>query len=70
MRIGADPRHFVGLNYYNPPGGSHTVLNCKIARCRVTWTGSDGTEIALATGSRAALEILTDLDSHGVPVVA
>ena len=32
----AGPCLFVGLTYFNPPGGSHTCLNSKIAACEIT----------------------------------
>ena len=37
-RITAPSNAFCGLNYYNPPGGSKTCLNSKIAACEVTLT--------------------------------
>lgn len=62
--------HFVGLNYYNPPGGSNTCLNCKIAGCRLVIREKGKPERVLETRNRAAFEILTDDHSHGVRVVA
>lgn len=62
--------HFVGLNYYNPPGGSHTCLNCKIASARLLVQIQGQPERELITQSRAAFEILTDDNGHGVPIVA
>lgn len=61
---------FVGLNYYNPPKGSHTCLNCKIAECEITLKEGRKDPVKLYTKNRAAFEILTDLKSHRVPVVA
>ena len=68
--IQAPREHFIGLNYYNPPGGSHTCLNCKIASCRLLVQEKGKPDRVLHTASRAAFEILTDDTTHGVPVVA
>lgn len=68
--IQATRQHFVGLNYYNPPGGSHTCLNCKIASARIVLYRPGQPEHELVTRNRAAFEILTDDPHHGVPVVA
>lgn len=66
-RIHAPADRFVGLTYYNPPGGSKTCLNSKLAACDLAVTFSDGRpELQLHTDSRAAFEILTDDGSHGV----
>ena len=62
--------HFVGLNYYNPPGSSHTCLNCKIASARVLLQVKGQPDRELVTRHRAAFEILTDDNRHGVPIVA
>ena len=35
-RIHATLEDFVSLSYYNPPGGTHTCLNSKLAACEVT----------------------------------
>ena len=60
---------FVGLNYYNPPGGAKHCLNTKIAACTLRLDDkADGTSEVLGTRSRAAFEILTDDRNHGVPV--
>ncbi|MEE2730146.1 MAG: hypothetical protein VYA55_04955 [Pseudomonadota bacterium] len=68
--ISAPKHYFVGLTYHNPPGGSHTCLNSKLAQCRLTITPKDKAEIKLHTEHRAAFEILTDDHHHGVPIVA
>ena len=72
-RISATAEDFVGLRYYNPPGGIKHCLNTKIAACelRVTNLAKDGdnTEI-LETRSRAAFEILTDDTQHGIELYA
>lgn len=64
----AAPRHaFVALPYDNPPGGTKTCLNAKIGSCHVTLRRSGQAPLALSTAHRAAFEILTDDDDHGVP---
>jgi hypothetical protein len=60
---------FVGLTYLNPPGGSKTCLNSKVARCEVTLERA-GRIQTFTTRSRAAFEILTDDRTHGVPVLS
>jgi hypothetical protein len=61
---------FVGLTYYNPPGGSHTCLNSKMAACEVTLERPNRPPLTLQTRHRAAFEILTDDPRHGVPLAA
>lgn len=71
--IKANENDFVGLKYYNPPGGIKNCLNSKIASCniKVKFKNSDGKiiEDVLTTSSRAAFEILTDDTNHGIPLV-
>jgi hypothetical protein len=69
--ISAPRDAFVGLKYYNPPGGIKQCLNSKIARCRLQLRdrASGSTEV-LETESRAAFEILTDNQDHGVEMSA
>lgn len=69
-RMHAKRADFVGLNYYNPPGGSHTCLNSKIAACEISLERKGRPDLNLHTAHRAAFEILTDDTTHGVPVVA
>lgn len=64
----APRKDFVALRYYNPPGGSKTCLNTKIARCRVEVHRPGQPALVLETKSRAAFEILTDDDAHGLPI--
>lgn len=66
--INAKHDDFVGLNYYNPPGGSKTCLNTKIASCELDIQFKDGKRETLYTQHRAAFEILTDDKEHGVNV--
>ncbi|MFP4446620.1 MAG: hypothetical protein ACLFPD_10300 [Desulfosudaceae bacterium] len=70
--IAADKNAFVGLRYYNPPGGIKHCLNTKVASCRmaVHWK-REKRRLSLATASRAAFEIFTDdHHGHGVPIYA
>lgn len=64
----AAPRYaFVALPYDNPPGGTKTCLNAKIASCHLTVRRPGQPPLALSTAHRAAFEILTDDEDHGVP---
>lgn len=60
---------FVGLTYGNPPGGTKTCLNSKLASCELTLALPGQRERVLHSRHRAAFEILTDDSDHGVPVV-
>lgn len=69
--ISASHEAFVGLSYYNPPGGTKNCLNSKIAACRVQILDkATGTRETLQTKNRAAFEILTSDRTHGVPILA
>ena len=72
--ISAPREAFVGLRYYNPPGGIKQCLNTKIAACELTVTrsGRNGTRTVdtLTTQQRTAFEILTDDHSHGIELSA
>ena len=62
---------FVGLNYYNPPGGSKHCLNSKIAECKLHFNDKvTGKSEILETKHRAAFEILTDDHNHGIMIEA
>ncbi|MFZ5757552.1 MAG: hypothetical protein ACOY3X_11650 [Pseudomonadota bacterium] len=67
-RIHAARADFIGLTYYNPPGGAHTCLNSKIAACELTVERPGMSTRILRTAHRAAFEILTDDSTHGVPL--
>jgi len=67
--IAAAARDFVGLPYYDPPGGTRTCLNSKIARCELTVRRPGKPALQLHTKSRAAFEILTTATDHGVAVL-
>ncbi|MFN8237600.1 MAG: hypothetical protein U0T77_05470 [Chitinophagales bacterium] len=59
---------FVGLTYYNPPGGNKFCLNTKIASCEIDLMEKSriGLSYHLKTNHRAAFEILTDDPNHGI----
>ncbi len=69
IEISAPRERFVGLRYANPPGGSKVCLNSKLARASVMLRRPGRPELHLKSEHRAAFEILTDDDTHGVPVV-
>ena len=69
LQIQAPSHHFVGLTYNNPPGGTHTCLNTKIAQCTATLTDKHGQITELKTQHRAAFEILTDRTDHKVDLL-
>lgn len=69
-RIAAPASAFVGLNYLNPPGGSKTCLNTKLASAEFTLERPGRPAKTFVTQSRAAFEILTDRRDHGISVVA
>lgn len=66
-RIEAPREAFVALPYANPPGGTKTCLNTKVARC-VVRLREGGRTRELVSERRAAFEILTDRTDHGIPV--
>ncbi len=66
-RITAPPEAFVALAYRNPPGGTKTCLNSKIAACELRVTDKHtGNTAIFSSRHRAAFEILTDDDDHGL----
>jgi len=71
-KITGDRNQFVGLNYYNPPGGNKHCLNTKLASCDLRITYKQGTNQVssdlLTTCNRAAFEILTDKRDHGITI--
>ncbi len=68
--IQAQPHDFVGLKYYNPPGGIKHCLNTKVASCiiNIDYLKGHGSQQSdwLETKNRTAFEILTDDNSHGI----
>jgi hypothetical protein len=69
-RIHAPANAFVGLTYDNPPGGSKTCLNCKLASADFVVERPGQPPRTLLATHRAAFEILTDRKDHGVPILA
>jgi hypothetical protein len=69
-KIEASRDQFVGLKYENPPGGAKICLNTKIASCQARVELPGKSPIEMSARWRAAFEILTEDDQHGVPVVA
>lgn len=69
-RITAPREAFVGLRYFNPPGGIKHCLNSKLAACELTFTTRGASSEVLSTRHRAAFEILTDDQAHGITMRA
>lgn len=70
VRMEAPAAHFVGLAYDDPPGGQKTCLNSKLASCTVHLSERGCPTLTLTTQHRAAFEILTDRQDHGIPLSA
>ncbi len=70
-KVWAPRESFVGLNYYNPPGGSKYCLNSKLAGCELILKHKkqNKTERLLNTQS-TAFEILTQAQDHGIKISA
>jgi len=70
-QISAPRQAFIGLNYYNPPGGNKHCLNSKITACNLYFKNkvTDKSEV-LETKNRAAFEILTNDPNHGITIAA
>ncbi len=68
ISIKADKKSVAGLNYRNPPGGSHTCLNSKVASCDVRLSKNGKKLYQLKSKHSAAFEILTDDDQHEVDI--
>jgi hypothetical protein len=58
--ISAPSWSFVALPYGNPPGGTKTCLNSKLARCDLTVERRGQPPRSLSTASRAAFEMVSD----------
>lgn len=67
--IDASPSAFVGLPYYDPPGGTKICLNTKLAQCALTVHRPGRPPRTLHTAHRAAFEILTDTPAPGIPLL-
>lgn len=68
-RFEATANDFIGLPYDNPPGGRKTCLNSKIATAQVHLHLPGEPPVVLHSAHRAAFEILTDADNHGIMVL-
>ena len=68
-RLHAPASAFVGLTYDNPPGGTKTCLNTKIATAEITVARAGRETVTLVSSNRAAFEILTEEGEYGVPVL-
>jgi len=69
--ISASNNAFIGLNYHNPPGRNKYCLNSKIAQCKIRLKDKTTGEVKnLETKHRAAFEILTNDQSHGIKISA
>lgn len=69
IHLHAPRTSFVGLTYDDPPGGTRTCLNTKLAACEVTLSTPTHPMQTFTTRNRAAFEILTDRSDHGIEVV-
>jgi hypothetical protein len=69
LHFHATQASFVGLKYDNPPGGSKICLNTKLAGCELTLVRAGLPPRTFTTKHRAAFEILTERQDHGIPVV-
>lgn len=69
-KITADKSDFVGLNYYNPSGGTKDCLNSKVASCEliIEEKSKVGYHHELVSKQSTAFEILTDRVKHGVEI--
>ncbi|MBI5494189.1 MAG: hypothetical protein HY904_04125 [Deltaproteobacteria bacterium] len=56
--MSAPAAHFARLEYRNPPGGTKTCLNTKIARCELWVTRPGQPELHLVSPCRGAFELL------------
>ena len=68
--IHAPKSAFVGLTYANPPGGTKTCLNTKLASCELILEQAGQLQRRLISRNRAAFEVLTERQDHGIPIVA
>lgn len=70
LRMSAPPTRFAGLRYPDPPGGTKTCLNAKLACCELTVELPGQRPRRYRARHRAAFEILTDRQDHGVALLA
>ena len=69
IHIHAPKPAFVGLVYNNPPGGTKTCLNTKLATCELTLKQHGEPERTFIAKRRAAFEILTERKDHTIPIL-
>ncbi|HEY2772822.1 MAG TPA: hypothetical protein VGK20_02090 [Candidatus Binatia bacterium] len=69
VAIRAPREAFAGLAYANPPGGTKTCLNTKLAACTLSVEQPGQPRRTWVTANRAAFEILTDRTDHGVAIL-
>jgi len=70
VTFSAPSSRFVALAYDDPAGQTKTCLNTKLATCHVRLTERGKRPLILTSGSRAAFEILTTSNDHGIPISA
>ncbi len=70
VQMQAPAERFVALGYDDPPGGQKTCLNTKLAACTVYLSERGCPTRTLTTQHRAAFEILTDRQDHGIALSA
>ncbi len=70
LHIHAPRAAFAGLAYANPPGGVKACLNSKLAACALSLSRDGHPDRNYSTRHRAAFEILTDRNDHGVEILA
>ena len=68
IKMSCQKADVAGLVYRNPPGGSHTCLNSKVARCELLLTSAGEVVHHLVSSHGAAFEILTDRQDHGIEI--
>jgi hypothetical protein len=70
VHMHASPSAFVGLNYANPPGGTKTCLHTQLATCELILEEVGQPPRTYTTMQRAAFEILSERQDHGIAIVA
>jgi hypothetical protein len=66
--VGADRKDFVGWVYADPDGSEHNVVNCSIARMRLTVKREGAAPLELETAHGAAYELGMRERDHGMPI--
>jgi len=67
--IEARKEDFLGLPYWNPPGGIRSCLNSKLARAEFVVTEPGREPRTLVSEHRAALELFPVATDHGIPLM-